>query len=131
TRWCIGRLNADGSLDTSFDPNASGGNPIPLVYCLGLQADGKVLLGGSFTTLGAQPRKCLGRVNPDGSLDDTFNPGADGQVSALALQTDGSVVAGGSFATLGGQPRSQVGRLLATDPAIDFLSFDGATISWV
>jgi uncharacterized delta-60 repeat protein len=125
TNWCIGRLNADGSVDTTFKPNANN-----LVYCLALQADGKVLVGGSFTTLDAQPRKYLGRLNPDGSLDATFNPGADGQVSALALQTDGSVVTGGSFATFGGQPRAQVGRLLPTDPAIDFLQFDGATITW-
>jgi uncharacterized delta-60 repeat protein len=130
TRWCIGRLNADGSLDATFNPNAKVSLSPYLVYCLGLQADGKVLVGGSFTTVGPEPRKNLCRLNPDGSLDETFNPGADGQVSVLALQTDGSVVAGGSFATLGGQARSQLGRLIPTDPAIDFLSFDGATITW-
>jgi uncharacterized delta-60 repeat protein len=128
--WCIGRFNADGTLDTTFNPNPNSTNTSGLVYCLALQADGKVLVGGSFTTLSAQPRKYLGRLNTDGSLDATFNPGADGQVSALALQTDGSVVAGGSFANLDGQPRSQVGRLLPTDPAIDFLQFDGSTITW-
>ena len=131
TRWCIGRLNADGSLDTRFNPNTNVSTSPYLVYCLALQADRKVLLGGSFTTLGTQPRKYLGRLNPDGSLDGTFNPGADGQLSALALQTDGSVVAGGSFANLDGQPRSQVGRLLPTDPAVNYLSFDGSTIDWV
>ncbi|MGO8676782.1 MAG: immunoglobulin domain-containing protein [Limisphaerales bacterium] len=130
TRWCIGRLKTDGSLDATFNPNAHVSLSPYLVYCVGLQADGKVLVGGNFTTLGPETRRYLGRLNPDGSLDDTFNPGADGQVSVLALQSDGSVVAGGSFATLGGQPRSQVGRLLPTDPAINFLSFDGSTITW-
>jgi uncharacterized delta-60 repeat protein len=130
TRWCIGRLNTDGTLDAGFNPNTNATNPKDLVYCLALQADGKVLVGGRFNALGGQPRNYLGRVNPNGSLDETFNPGADGQLSALALQTDGSVVVGGAFTNLDGQPRSQVGRLLPTDPAIDFISFDGATITW-
>ncbi len=130
TRWCIGRLKADGSLDASFNPNSNSTNATDLVYCLALQADGKILVGGRFTILGPQPRRNLGRVNRDGSLDNTFNPGVNGPLSALALQTDGSVVVGGSFATLGGQSRSQVGRLLPTDPAINFLSFDGTTITW-
>jgi hypothetical protein len=37
----IARLNADGTLDTGFNPNASGG-----VFSVAVQADGKVLLGG-------------------------------------------------------------------------------------
>ena len=129
-RWCLGRLKTDGSLDTNFNANANVSLSPYLVYSLALQADGKILVGGSFATLDAEPRNNLGRLNPDGSLDRTFNPGADGQVSTLALQTDGSVVAGGAFANLGGQPRARLGRLLPTNPAIDFLSFDGATITW-
>jgi uncharacterized delta-60 repeat protein len=128
--WCIGRLNANGTLDTNFLANANVSLSPYLVYSLALQADGKVLLGGDFAALNGQPRKSLGRLNPNGTLDDSFNPGADGPVSALALQTDGSLLAGGSFANLDGQPRSQLGRLLPTDPAINFLSFDGSTIAW-
>ena len=45
----IARVNADGTLDASFDPNANNG-----VVCMAVQADGKVLLGGSFTAL--QPK---------------------------------------------------------------------------
>ncbi len=40
----LGRLNADGSLDPSFNPGASY-----IVYALAVQADGKVLVGGGFT----------------------------------------------------------------------------------
>ena len=44
-RGNIARLNADGSLDTGFNPNVDNG-----VYCVAIQTDGKVLLGGPFTT---------------------------------------------------------------------------------
>jgi hypothetical protein len=43
TRNRIARLNPDGTLDTAFNPNASGN-----VYAIALQADGKILVGGAF-----------------------------------------------------------------------------------
>ena len=75
-REAIGRLNADGSLDTSFDPGANG-----QVITIVVQPDGKILVGGQFTMLGGggtgtTPRNRIGRLNADGSLDATFNPGA-------------------------------------------------------
>jgi uncharacterized delta-60 repeat protein len=66
---CIGRLNADGTLDASFDPGANS-----YVSSLALQTDGKILVGGSFTNLGGQSRNYVGRLNADGTLDMTFNP---------------------------------------------------------
>ena len=77
TRNHIGRLNADGSLDTSFNPGANGA-----VYAVAVQPDGKILVGGDFTTLGGggtgtTPRNHIGRLNADGSLDTSFNPGAN------------------------------------------------------
>ena len=76
TRNYIGRLNADGSLDTSFDPGANGN-----VVALAVQADGKILVGGALTTLGGggtgtTTRNYIGRLNADGSLDTSFDPGA-------------------------------------------------------
>jgi len=34
-----------------------------------VQADGKILVGGDFTTLGGQTRNRIGRLNTDGTLD--------------------------------------------------------------
>jgi uncharacterized delta-60 repeat protein len=76
-----------------------------------VQADGKIVAGGFFTTLGGQPRKSLARLNPDGSLDDMFSPEANNEVFALALQADGKIVAGGGFTTLDGQTRIRIARL--------------------
>jgi uncharacterized delta-60 repeat protein len=77
----IGRLNADGSVDPTF--NAQAGSSI---YSLAVQADGRILVGGSFGSLGGQSRSYIGRLNADGSADLTFNPGANGYVYSLAVQ---------------------------------------------
>jgi uncharacterized delta-60 repeat protein len=114
-RRFIARLNADGGLDTSFDPGANNTTEAVLV-----QVDGKIIVGGHFTGLGGgtgtTTRNFIGRVNPDGSVDAGFNPGADFFVSALALQPDGAILVGGLFNNLGGggtgtTPRSHIGRL--------------------
>lgn len=99
-----------GALDSSFNPEV-GGTDYRHVYCLALQADGKILLGGAFSTLNGQTRGNLGRLNPDGTLDSAFDGGAYGQVSSLAVQADGKILAGGLFTSLGGQPQSYLGRL--------------------
>jgi uncharacterized delta-60 repeat protein len=109
TRQAIGRLNADGTLDTVFNPGA----PASLVASLVVQADGKILVGGGFQTLAGQARTNIGRLNADGSLDAAFNSGANISVNALAVQADGRIIVGGPFSTLGGQPLRCIGRLNA------------------
>ena len=106
----IGRLNADGTLDTSFGAGTDY-DPYTGVYAMALQADGKILVGGTFTKLGGERRDCFARLNPDGTLDDAFNPGADNVVNSLAVQTDGKILVGGYFITLGGQRRNRIARL--------------------
>ncbi len=111
----LGRLNPDGSLDVSFNPGVSGRNGS--VYTLAIQSDGKILVGGSFSTLGGQSRSSLGRLNPDGSVDPAFNPGLDTSfstsVNSLVLLADGKVFIGGRFGTIGGQPRQNLARINA------------------
>jgi uncharacterized delta-60 repeat protein len=111
TRDHTGRLNADGTLDTGFNPGAIGVNSA--VYSLAVQADGKILVGGYFATLGTQTRTNLERLNADGTLDSAFNPGTNGEVDSLAVQSDGKILVGGTFTMLGGQTRTNLGRLNA------------------
>jgi Domain of unknown function (DUF5122) beta-propeller len=73
----------------------------------------------------------MGRLNNDGTLDLTFNPGAGGCVYSLAQEADGTTLVGGSFTTLGGQPRNGIGRLNNTDPAMHSLVCDGGNITWL
>ena len=105
----IGRLNADGSVDATFDPGAN-----EIIWTCVLQPDGKILLGGEFTTVGGGPgtttRNRIARLNADGSLDTSFNPGANGAVRALAVQPDGKILVGGYFTTFGGGGTGTVTR---------------------
>jgi uncharacterized delta-60 repeat protein len=134
-RTYLGRLNSDGTLDGGFHPAVGGGCSTSRVLSLALQADGRIILGGGFGTLGGNSRNCLGRLNADGTLDSTFNPGVSRSVYcplvyALGIGADGKVVAGGAFSTLGGQARGNLGRLNSTEAATQTLALNGSTITW-
>ena len=108
TRNHIARLNPNGTLDASFDPNASND-----VHSITVQADGKILIGGQFVTLapnGGAPvtRNSIARLNPNGTLDASFNPNANLEVTSIVTQTDGKIMIAGEFTTLSpnGEPRS-------------------------
>ena len=110
-------VRGQSALD-GFDPNANGE-----VRVIVVQPDGKILLGGDFTTLSpnggaAVTRNRIARVNPDGTLDTAFNPNASGfSVLAIALQADGKILVGGDFSgspptnSIGGQTRNRIARL--------------------
>ena len=89
-----------------------------------LQPDGKIVVGGSFSSVNGHPSGSVARLLPDGQVDPTFTaPSADGPVRSIALQADGKVLLGGDFITVGGQSRIGIARLLsngALDPS--FLS---------
>ena len=80
TRHRIARLHGDGSIDTGFNPeaNGSGGTSVASVA---VQADGKILLGGFFTSVSGTTRNNIARLNGDGSIDSGFDPNANNVVS--------------------------------------------------
>ena len=119
----LARLNADGTVDRGFFHGAGGATP--WIYSLALQPDGKILVGGTFTTLGGQPCTNLGRLNLNGTLDNSFRPLVNGGVYALALQTDGKILVGGGFTSLNDQPRTNIARLF-TNGGMD-TGFDSRT----
>src|SRR5207253_952369 len=71
SRTNFARLNIDGTLDTTFANAISTPAYLSPITSLALQNDGKVFIGGYFTT-DASPREHLVRVNPDGTLDRQF-----------------------------------------------------------
>jgi len=96
-RTCIARLYPGGSLDTNFAPSVSLGGT-PFVNALVVQPDGKILVGGQLGLLNGQFIPNLGRLNPDGSVDNSFScPINSPGVLSLALQSDGRIMAGGWF----------------------------------
>lgn len=117
-RTNLARINADGSLDTSFAAITLNNT----VFVVALQADGKVLAGGFFTTVNGQPRQGIARFNHDGSLDTTFDAQSNSNVPTIVVQSDGKILIGGGFTTIAGQPRSRIARL-NPDGSLD-LSFN-------
>jgi uncharacterized delta-60 repeat protein len=106
----IARLNADGSLDSGFNPGT--GTDFD-VFIVTVQADGKILIGGDFSTFNGISRNGIARLNADGSLDSGFNPGTGTDVDIYAiLELDGGqVLVGGDFTTYNGTPRPALIRL--------------------
>ncbi len=80
------RVNADGSVDSAFSTSQGSGANAP-VRAAAVQPDGKVVIGGDFTAINGVTRNYLARLNADGSLDTSFDPGntLNGSVYALAL----------------------------------------------
>jgi uncharacterized delta-60 repeat protein len=109
----IARLNADGSLDTSFNPGTGADD---LVYTIAVQPDGKIVIGGSFTTFNGNSRNSIARLNANGSLDMSFNPGtgANGNLWTVALQPDGKLIIGGGFSLYNGTTCGNIARLNST-----------------
>ena len=133
TRGGIGRLNADGTLDQNYAVGA-GVNSFP-VNGMVLQSDGKVIIVGSFTSVHGNSCSHVARLNTDGSLDTSFNPGTGpaSTVYAVALQPDGKVIIGGSFTNVAGTSREYIARLNA-DGSLDttFVGPDFGDVSgWV
>jgi uncharacterized delta-60 repeat protein len=116
----IARLNSDGSQDLTFNPGTGANNQ---VSSIAVQADGKVFLGGDFTSFNGSARNYIARLNGDGSLDTTFGPGvgASSKIFAVAVQDDGGVLIGGNFGSYAGVGCSFLARLM-NDTATQSLS---------
>ena len=116
----ICRINTNGTLDSAFQANVGSGpagSGLTLSKIV-VQPDGKILVGGTFSTFNGTNRSGLTRLNTDGSVDTTFigtNSGAGGtfapNVAAIALQADGKIIAGGFFYTFNGTAVPSVARL--------------------
>lgn len=113
----IARLNADGSLDSEFNPGTGANNQ---VRALALQDDGKVIIVGYFLKVNDIQRIRIARLNIDGSVDTGFNPGsgANDWVRAVTVQDDGKIIVGGLFSEVNGIERYGIARL-NTDGSVD------------
>ncbi|MCB1125399.1 MAG: immunoglobulin domain-containing protein, partial [Verrucomicrobiae bacterium] len=113
----VGRLSADGSVDSTFNPSAKTD-----VTTLAVQADGRILVGGGFLEFCGAFRRGLGRLNPDGSLDEGYAPETDPLLMTLMVQADGKAIAGTDIFGLF--------RLQSTDPAENVLTREGPALVW-
>lgn len=106
----IARLMPDGVVDGSFRTQPAPNN---IIHDLAVQADGRVLIVGGFTAVGGKGRKYVARLNADGSLDETFDPGPgpNDLVMSVALDPTGAVLLAGRFTSFADEPAPYVVRL--------------------
>ena len=108
-------LAVDGDVDPGFD----AGTIDKSVQCSALQPDGKVLVGGYFSTVGGVSRTLVARLNANGTIDTGFSPNVSGgtgytpRVESLVVQPDGKILIGGAFTNVNGTPRNHIARLNA------------------
>ena len=125
TKKHIVRLNTDGSIDTTFLMGTGADNPI---LCAAIQPDGKIIIGGGFTKFnGTNNVNKILRLNPDGSIDTSFNAGIglDNYIKTISIQPDGKIIIGGEFNMYNGINSKKIARL-NSDGALD-LSFNVGT----
>ena len=110
----IVRLNADGTRDTSFTTN-NGTGPNNPIWAGGIQSDGKILIGGEFTSFNGTATNRFTRLNSNGSLDSTyasaFATGFNSLVLAVAVQSDNKAIVGGDFTTINSVSSPRIVRL--------------------
>ncbi|TDE06043.1 T9SS sorting signal type C domain-containing protein [Flavobacterium sandaracinum] len=106
----MARILPNGNFDLTF---AMGVGASSLVEEVHIQQDGKILLGGSFTSFNGVACGRIMRLNANGSVDATFvvGTGFDANVSALTTQTDGKILVGGSFLNFNGVTANKIIRL--------------------
>ena len=121
-RAAIVRYHANGVLDTTFDAGLDD-TEFPIVRAITVQPDGRLLIGGTFTSVGGTPRRNLARLHANGALDtsladanvawtlassEPFDPVA---VHSVAVDGEGRILVGGKFDRVGGVTRQSLARL--------------------
>lgn len=103
-RSTVARLNANGTLDTTFVPPIfETFNPSfspPEAYALALQGEQVLVGNNAFVRSSERNLPSLVRLGTDGTLDPTFgNPfgNTGGAVRALHILSDGSIMVGGTL----------------------------------
>ncbi|WP_298220659.1 T9SS type A sorting domain-containing protein [Flavobacterium sp.] len=108
------RLNAvDGTFDSSFNAPANLGG----VYAIALQTDGKIVVGGSLRIIGINECYGIARLNSNGSLDSSFDPGIgfDNAVNSILIESNGKILVGGDFSRYNGTFCNGLIRLVGGD----------------
>lgn len=103
------RLNTDGTLDTSFHLLSKlFDSAFVYVSSISFQANGKILVGGGFSSYMGIPCKNFVRLNSDYSYDTTFHQGTGfigpGGIGAIFNRNDGKMLVMGGFTSYNGTP---------------------------
>jgi uncharacterized delta-60 repeat protein len=112
----LARLNANGTLDTTFNTALGTGINTGAVRALALQSDGSIIFGGDFTSFNGTTCD-IARVSSTGTFDTSFNTNvgtgiAPGEyIFSISVQSDGDILVGGAFAAWNGTTVGDIVRL--------------------
>jgi len=131
----LARVKPNGIIDSTFNVqiNPVFGSRSSFVRKVITQDDGKIIIGGSFGSIGAGNagfvRVNLARLNSDGSVDQSFSADTNGSITEMVQQADGKLIISGTFTKVGGIATARNTVRLNTDGAIDtsFFSFDSVS----
>ncbi len=106
----IARMKKTGEWDSSFNVgNGTNGK----VYSVAVQSNGKVLIGGSFSSYNGNACSNIARLNTDGSFDKTFrNVKVNDIVRKITIDKNDRIIIGGDFTKVNGSSRIAVARIL-------------------
>jgi uncharacterized delta-60 repeat protein len=108
------------TLDSGFAPNPNGA-----VRAIAIQpSDGKIIIGGDFTSVNSTTRQRLARLGTNGSLE-SFNPSFNDSVRAVVVQSGGQIVVGGSFTNVNGYSKKYLARLDSDGTLESSYPYDG------
>ena len=116
------RAEVIGNQDLTFNPSGVGSDL--QINRMVFQNDGKIIIAGPFTSYNGVSRNGMARLNSDGTLDETFDPGvgigggSGAGIKAIAIQTDNKILVGGDFTTFNTVSRAYIVRL-DTDGSVD------------
>lgn len=121
TTYGLNRLNADGSLDTSFNASGTGTNYGAYVQKIYFQPDGKIIIiGPNLTSYNGTTINGIARINTDGTLDTSFkqSTGVSPSINNVSLLPSGKMFIIGFFTSYGGFARPGI-ALLNSDGSVD------------
>lgn len=101
----LGRLNPDGSHDSTFQIQGTGFDAV--IRDIAIDSSGRIVVVGYFTNYNGQARGGVARLNSDGTLDTSFTTpgiGVGGYAMAVKLDSNGKILVAGWFTCYGTGP---------------------------
>jgi uncharacterized delta-60 repeat protein len=122
------RLNPSGTIDPDFKTGTGFNSD---VRDIDLEENGKILLGGNFTTYSGSSASRLVRLNPSGTIDLDFSPAStfNGAINTVIKQPDSKILFSGAFSSVTGAPNRYIARFNASGSLdLDFITSGSSNI---
>ncbi|SVC01844.1 uncharacterized protein METZ01_LOCUS254698, partial [marine metagenome] len=118
----IAKLSDKGELDNEFNVEEGTNGLIKDIFPM---SDGSMIVVGDFTKVGGTVRNRIAKINSDGYLNDSFDPGSgfDGGVHSIVPLSDGTLLIVGRFQNYKGKTRR--GLVVVDSNALDVTPWSG------